>query len=182
MNVRTLPIPHYGNDNNGSGDGFNGPNYSLEYPEKWQDVRAYLFKSCASYQREILDAGAITCFFDVDGGTLPAWRCDILAQILEALFVESCRKSTARARDGRITVSLRHKGQTWIFAVMDEGVREFNHVPTMGQNSLVLSLALMLKGTCRTRLTADGAVTVIVFHTVPHWDSVTEPTTLVAGP
>jgi len=153
MNVRRPHSPRHTADRNGHHPGH----------IEWTDVCAHLFKVCGSCRKAFLDARGITCIFDVDSGALASWTCNILEQIVLTLIMEICCGSPPTARRGQITVSLRHAGDTWILAVMDEGVRHFNDGRTINRTSSVEELASLLNGSCRIRLTADGAITAVLF-------------------
>jgi len=146
------------------------------------DICAYLLKICGQCQREVLTARDITCFFDVDSGKLSAWRRDIIGQIVLRLIDEALYNAPTIGRGGRITVSLRRTGQSWVLTVMDENVRTFDSGDLAARDSPVQKLALWLKGTSLSRLTRYGAITTVTFSVRPWWFDQSEGAVSLASP
>jgi hypothetical protein len=127
------------------------------------DVCSSLMQVCHACQAELLNPKGITCLIDIDGGNLAAWRCNIIGRLVRALIEEISQAVRPGARGGRVTVALHHKGEVWVLAVADEGVRSFDRSVPVDATAPVLHLARPLKGTCRTRQTPRGAVTAVLF-------------------
>jgi len=137
----------------------------------WVDVCASLLEVCGAVQRDMLDPRGITCLFDVDSGTISAWRCNILGRIVRELVGDICAQAELDHKGGRITVALHHKSHTWVLAVADEGVRTLHRNVPVHATERVMGLARPLKGTCRSRLTPRGAVTALLFTVKQPWCS-----------
>jgi len=133
------------------------------------DVCAHLLVVCGWCQSEFLDTHGITCFFDVDSGAISVEKCDLIGQIVVTLIRQIGCEANIESRGGRITVTLHHTGQVWILAVADQGVRTFDYRTPVGSTAAVQGLARALGGTCRTQLTAHGAITAVLFVAKPWW-------------
>ncbi len=127
------------------------------------DVCASLMEICTACETQLLKPKGITCLIDIDSGSLAAWRCNIVGRLVREMIEDVCRNVRTTSRGGRITVALHHKGEVWVLAVADEGLRTFERNLPVDAASGILHLARPLRGTCRTRLTPRGAMTAVLF-------------------
>jgi hypothetical protein len=140
-----------------------GLHYEAAGPVRTADVCSYLFQICKRCQAELLDTRGITCQFDVTGGSLPLWQCEILGRAVQTLLSDICKDRPANGRAPSITVALRHRADVWILAVADSGVRVVDPLHHQQSAGLVRSLVRPLNGVWRTRPTASGALTTLLF-------------------
>ena len=127
------------------------------------DVCAILTDVCHLCEMDLLTPKGITYLIDVDSGPLAAWRCNIIGRLVRAMIENICRAAGTAPKGGRITVALHHKGEVWVLAVADEGLRTFDRNLPADAAPAILQLARPLKGTCRSRLTPRGAMTAVLF-------------------
>src|SRR5260221_9404181 len=73
------------------------------------DICAHLFRLCRTLQAEHLDAGGITCVFDVEAGRLPRRVCDTLGLIVTALILDAAEHALANIGDKTIAITLRRR-------------------------------------------------------------------------
>lgn len=140
-----------------------GLHYEAAGDERTADVCSCLFQICKRCQTELLDARGITCQFDVTGGNLPLWQCEILRRVVQTALSDICKDRPAKAPNASITVALRHRADVWILAIADSGVRVVDPIHDQQNAGLVRSLVRPLNGVWRTRPTASGALTTLLF-------------------
>lgn len=140
-------------------------NVTLPRPDRAAavDVCASLMEICTACDTQLLKPKGITCLIDIDSGSLAAWRCNIVGRLVRGMIEDICRNIRTPSPGGRITVALHHKGEVWVLAVADEGLRTFERNLPVEAAPGILHLARPLKGTCRTRLTPRGTMTAILF-------------------
>jgi CheY-like chemotaxis protein len=140
-----------------------GLHYEPDGPARTADICSYLFQICKRCQTELLDARGITCRFDVTGGNLPVWQCEILGRAVQTVLSDICKDRPANGRNAAITVALRHRADVWILAIADSNVRIVDPVRDHRSAGLARSLVRPLNGVWRTRPTASGALTTLLF-------------------
>ena len=145
---------------------------------KWRPrAQGYLLEVCKLVQKELLQSRRITLWFDLNSGSLSAWRCNAIGRIIQALVEDICRNSST-VPGGEIAITLHNSGQIWVLAVTDKGIRTHDHNLLQSQVSPVEELAAILKADCRMQLHLDGATNAVLFIAKPWWSSASELVTL----
>lgn len=140
-----------------------GLHYECAGPERTADICSYLYQICKRCQAELLNARGIMGQFDVTGGKLPLWQCEILGRVVQILLSDICKGPPAKSSNATITVALRHRADIWILAVADSGIRAMERPLQQEKFELAQNIVRPLRGIWRSRPMINGALTTFMF-------------------